>query len=66
MSQKQNQSVPNRGAGACRVETLARDIFAGMVGNHWNGMSLEHLAKTAQEAAEAFYKTWDRLHGERS
>ena len=68
MSRDRQQPQPGapRGAGPCREEALGRDIFVAMMGQHWHGMSLDHLAKTAIEAAAAFYQTWDRQHGERS
>ena len=41
---------------------LARDLYVAMYGAQWHGMSKEHVARTAIEAAEIFWTIWDEKH----
>lgn len=47
-----------------RIETLARQIFVDTLARQrLNAIGDEHSALNAIEAAEAFYRTWDKQKG---
>jgi hypothetical protein len=46
-----------------RVESLARDIFATLLGSHyWSSTTTNHKAAESIEAAAAFYREWESKH----